>query len=166
MGFYYHASWRYLGKRLVMTPQGLYEDVERGPSGKHSDWSQSKILEVSFAKSVGGAIVGVLSGDIVQEIELGERNARSIILYIYTTIEQPDVDLSNRVDWRDFSALRETRYRHPIGIQFIGKITLNAEDVEKVVWAYKMKEGYSYPPLSGIKRVAAELDQKFWAIYR
>lgn len=165
MTFYYHVSGRYLGKHLIMTPQGFYEDIERGPwypvDNAGPIWGISKIPEASFAKSVGGAMMGALSNT---------SDTRPTTLYAYIAVEKPEVDLSNDVsNWIDFSAIREVRYRRPIGIQFIGKITLNSEDMKKIMWAYEIRESEwgEYPPaLSRIKRVAAELDQKFWAANR
>jgi len=165
MTYYYHVSRRYLGKHLVMTPQGFYEDTEKGPwypvDNAPPFWGISKIAEASFAKSVGGAMMGALS-DI--------RDTKPVTLYAYMAVEKPEVDLSDDVsDWIDFRAIREVRYRRPIGIQFIGKITLSSEDQKRIMWAYEIRESEygEYPPaLSRIARVAGELDRKFWAVNR
>jgi hypothetical protein len=150
-----------------MTPQGFYEDVERGEwrpvTNEAPIWFISKIPEAAFAKSAGGAIVGALS-------DAADGN-EPVTLYVYMAVEEPDVDLSGYLsNWIDFHAIKEVRYRRPIGIQFIGKITLGPEDIKRIMWAYESGEsefGYEYPPASSrIRRVAAELDRRFWAANR
>ena len=157
---YYHAAYhKYPSKNglSIIEPKGYYEDFQYHPMKNPVGWNgriskgweelpTSKTKETSFAKTVGGAVLGFASGNPY----LGPST-----FYLYETDENPDFDLTRwSGPWTDFHILGEVRYRRPVVARFIGVAHLSREDKENISDIYN-----SYPN----ERLALrrELDGRF-----
>jgi hypothetical protein len=122
---YYHGSPRKV-RHIVWTPTDTYESI--GPGGcpellgtpDYAGFKSSRVKEICFSKSMLGAVTA-----IAQHCPMD----KPCIVYIYATEEEPDVDISDCDG--DFSTLEEVRYRRPIRVRYVRKVSVPMTVVKK-----------------------------------
>jgi hypothetical protein len=129
---YYHSDLSSNTNITNMVPSGYYEKIiDDCPQPLFGDigvgYRTSDVLEISFSKSISGSILGGLTTKC--------KNNEICVFDIYSTQEDPDVDISMCMNG-DFSITEEVRYRRKIPVQKEFTIQIPQSIIENVNEAY------------------------------
>lgn len=156
---YYHSIVASKESFNTLTPKGYYENIAKDTGCPETatgvfesepdeppEFIESDIPEISFSKSLEGAILGGLKTQF--DLRWAKINDKHW-LDIYMTDEEPDIDIS-KCEELDFDLLEEVRYRRTILVKKIATIEIDPYLELKVLMAYDKMD---FKKLEKIKKI-------------